>query len=199
MINLIIFDFGGVLGCEADDWSNTFKKIPELTGLAPLELEEMFNEHWPKLKIGAEAMRIFWKDVANKSKNKVNPEKLREIYNKNVSADKRALDFTKSLAKRYRIIILMNESDDGGKAKIEKFKLNEVFDKVYSSAQMGFGKPSKEAFEFVLKDQKVKPRETLFIDNQENNYDVAKALGINSILFKNLDQLQKELSNLLAN
>lgn len=199
MIKLIIFDFGGVLGCDADDWNNTFKMIPKLTGLTSLELEEIFDIHWPKLKIGAESMKIFWKDVATKSKNKVSPENLRKIYNKSVSANKKALDFARNLAKRYRVVILMNESDDGGKAKVEKIKLDTVIDKVYSSAEMGLGKPDKKAFEFVLKDQGVKPNESLFIDNQENNYEVAAFLGINSILFKSLDQLKKDLSKFLSN
>lgn len=199
MIKLIIFDFGGVLGCDADDWNNTFRDIPKLTGLTSSELEEIFNEHWPRLKIGIESMKFFWKDVAKRSKNNINPKSLRKTYNKAVTADSKMLDFANNLKKKYKVVILMNESDDGGKAKIEKFQLNTLFDRVYSSANMGFGKPSKDAFEFVLKDQKAKPGEALFIDNQENNIEVARSLEIKSVLFKSLNQLKVELSNLLSN
>ncbi|KKP40658.1 MAG: hypothetical protein UR29_C0001G0066 [Candidatus Woesebacteria bacterium GW2011_GWC2_33_12] len=32
MIKVIAFDFGGVLGPDANDWNNTFKNILKLTG-----------------------------------------------------------------------------------------------------------------------------------------------------------------------
>ena len=84
MIKVIIFDFGGVLGPDADDWKNTFKQIPKLTGLTESTLQNLFNLHWAKLKTGEESMKTFWQFVAKESPNEINPKKLREIYNKSI-------------------------------------------------------------------------------------------------------------------
>lgn len=197
MIKVIAFDFGGVLGPDADDWSDTFKQIPKLTGLTESALQNLFNLHWPKLKVGKKSMKTFWQFVAKESPKEINPNKLREIYNKSIYVKKEVLKLIGDLRKKYKVILLANDSDDDYMIKTKKLKLNKVFDKLYYSSQLGTSKPDKEIFEYVLKDQKVSPGEALFIDNQENNIKTGGALKINSILYKNLPQLQKDLAKYL--
>jgi len=185
MIKVIAFDFGGVLGPDADDWSNTFKQIPKLTGLTESTLQNLFNLHWPKLKTGEESMKTFWQFVAKESPKEINPEKLRGIYNKSIYVKKEALKLIGDLRKKYKIILLANDSDDDYIIKTKKLKLNKVFDKLYCSSQLGISKPNPKIFNYVLKDLGIKPQEALFIDNQEDNIKTAESLGINSILFTN--------------
>lgn len=196
MIKLIIFDFGGTIGCDSNDWNNTFKKIPLLTGLSPSELNEIFDDHWQKIKTGKESFKLFWKDVTNKSKIKVDSRKLIKTYNKAISVKKGVLDLAKRLKKKFKLVILMNAGDEDGKAKA--ILLKGIFSKVYNSAQMGVAKPDPKAFKTVLESQKVKPSEALFIDNQPNFISVAESLGINSIHFKDINSLKKDLANFLA-
>ena len=47
--------------------------------------------------------------------------------------------------------------------------LAELFDRTFYSHEIGFRKPSREAFEYVLKTERLKPAETLFIDDLEHN------------------------------
>ena len=42
-------------------------------------------------------------------------------------------------------------------------------------------KPSKECFEFVLKNENLNAEETLFIDDSETNIEAAKEVGLNTI------------------
>lgn len=197
MIKVIAFDFGGVLGPDADDWNKTFKEIPKLTGLKDKELQNLFESHWPKLKYSQEPMKTLWQLVANKSRKAVDPEKLREIYNKSIYIEKAALKLIKDLRKRFKVVLLANDSDDDYITKTKKLKLNMIFDKLYCSSQLGISKPNPKIFNYVLEDLGIKPQEALFIDNQENNIKTAKSLGINPILYKNLSQLKKDLAKYL--
>ena len=56
--------------------------------------------------------------------------------------------------------------------------LEKVFDRVYYSYKLGICKPDKEIFEFVLKDSRMIPAETLYIDDSWIHIESAGNLGI---------------------
>ncbi|KAF9297047.1 hypothetical protein BGZ74_010040 [Mortierella antarctica] len=56
--------------------------------------------------------------------------------------------------------------------------LHPFFDKVYYSHDIGYRKPSAEAFEVILKDQGLEAGETLFLDDMPENVAAAKACGL---------------------
>ncbi len=54
-------------------------------------------------------------------------------------------------------------------------------------------------FNHVLNSLKINPEESVFIDDKEKNLIFSKKLGINTILFKDYNQLKEELSLNLVN
>ncbi|KAG0282725.1 hypothetical protein BGZ96_000184 [Linnemannia gamsii] len=56
--------------------------------------------------------------------------------------------------------------------------LDPFFDKVYYSHGIGARKPSKEAFEFILRDQELEAGECLFLDDMPENVEAAKVCGL---------------------
>ena len=56
--------------------------------------------------------------------------------------------------------------------------LAELFDHAFYSHEIGYRKPHREAFEFVLQAERLKPAETLFIDDLEHNVVGARKAGI---------------------
>jgi putative hydrolase of the HAD superfamily len=56
--------------------------------------------------------------------------------------------------------------------------LSELFDLTFYSHEIGFRKPGREAYDYVLKIAGLKPAETLFIDDLEHNVIGARQLGI---------------------
>lgn len=199
MIKVLIFDFGGVLGPDSDDWNHSFQKVLLQTGLIFEEIQEVFGLHWPKLKVGQEATRNFWKDVAKISKDKILPEALEKIYFSGMRVNRLILNLVKKYKnKGLKLVILSNEAKNWMDEKVKRFLLRKIFEKIYCSADLGIGKPNKEIFNYLLKDLKIKPNEAVFVDNQEPNIEVARSLGIKSILFKNFEQLEKDLSSLIG-
>jgi len=88
-------------------------------------------------------------------------------------------------AKGYKVYLLSNTNqmhiDYYTKYLIQRFGcdlLSELFDRCFYSHEIGFRKPNREAFEYVLKTEKLKPSETLFIDDLEHNVIGARQTGM---------------------
>lgn len=73
-------------------------------------------------------------------------------------------------------------------------RYEDYFDALYVSCEVGYKKPSKEYFSYIIDALTRKPSEILFIDDSEKNVMGAKAVGINAELFhmrEGKDQLRK--------
>jgi len=56
--------------------------------------------------------------------------------------------------------------------------LSDLFDHTFYSHEIGYRKPNREAFEYILKNEGMKPAETLFIDDLEHNVIGARQTGM---------------------
>ena len=63
------------------------------------------------------------------------------------------------------------------------------FDEIVVSCDVGMRKPNPKIYKLILKKLKLKPSETIFIDNQKWNINPAKKLKMQTILFKDNKQL----------
>ncbi len=196
MIKAILFDFGGVLGSDAD---TIFLQVLENNGITRAEAERLWEEHWPNLKLGKCGVDEIWNGVEARYGGRVDVEQVRKEYNASISIDGEMLDFAKSLQdKSLRLAILANEAREWMQVKREKGGLDQVFEKVYGSADIGLAKPDKGVYELVLRDMGLKGKEVVFIDNLERNLVPAKELGMRCIIFRGLSYLKEELAHVLG-
>ncbi len=80
-------------------------------------------------------------------------------------------------------LALVSNSDKSGERVVERFSLNDLFDKIYFSYKTGLLKTNKELFESVLSDFDVKPSEAVMIgDSIESDMKTPNELGIKTIL-----------------
>ena len=96
------------------------------------------------------------------------------------------LEFLKELAtsKKYRLFLLSNTNDlhitwiknNWGTTLYNEFK--NCFEQFYLSHEIKLRKPDKEIYEFVLSENNLIAKETLFVDDLEINTNAAKELGI---------------------
>lgn len=103
-----------------------------------------------------------------------------------------------SLKDKYRTFLLsnINEIHLGFITKYLKQEFNLAgnegfFEKIYYSHLVGKRKPNKEIFEQVLSENKLKPAETLFIDDSPQHLKPAAELGINTYLLTYPDSILK--------
>ena len=112
---------------------------------------------------------------------------------------KERLNFIQHLAQehKYNLILLSNTNElhiNWIKDNItfyEDFK--NCFDKFYLSHEIQLRKPNINIYEFVLKENNLRPQECLFIDDTKENIDVAKKLDIQTW---NIDEKSEDIINL---
>jgi HAD superfamily hydrolase (TIGR01509 family) len=70
----------------------------------------------------------------------------------------------------------------------------ELFDHVFSSADIGHKKPEREFYKFMLdeikNEHKINPHEIMFFDDSQENVAEAKKLDINAHFYKNFQDFE---------
>ena len=94
------------------------------------------------------------------------------------------LDLLDSLRKDYKLYLLSNTNPiimdwaTGPSFSNRKKPLDQYFDKMYLSYNIGLTKPDRRIFQYLLQDSGIDPLETLFIDDGAANIEVGKSLGM---------------------
>ena len=70
------------------------------------------------------------------------------------------------------------------------------FEKIFSSHELQTRKPEKKIYKIVLDYLQCQPEETVFLDDNIDNINGAKKLGISSILVESQEQMKMELYSL---
>ena len=105
------------------------------------------------------------------------------------------LTVIQSLKKEYSIYLLSNTNVihiDAFKKKIGRMKWEKfcnLFDKMYLSHELGLRKPNAAIFDYILKDQNIKPQEVFFIDDSPKHIEGASKLGIKTHHLKNGEEI----------
>lgn len=63
------------------------------------------------------------------------------------------------------------------------------FDSIFYAAKIGYKKPDKEFFEYILNEIKVSPSDICLIDDCPKNIAMAESLGMHGILFNTMDDV----------
>lgn len=95
---------------------------------------------------------------------------------------------------RYRLVALTNTNIIHN--KIGRLKYADVlqhFEKIFSSYEMQTRKPEEKAYRIVLDYLQCQPAETVFLDDNIENINGAKKIGITSILVTSQQQMKEEL------
>ncbi len=100
------------------------------------------------------------------------------------------------LKKKYPLYLISNTNKMHFDYIKGKFKMLRHFKKTYPSHEVGHRKPEAKIYEKVLADIKLKPEETVFVDDVKKFVDGAKAVGMHAIRFKKKEQLIRDLRKL---
>ncbi|HEU4791153.1 MAG TPA: HAD family phosphatase [Flavobacterium sp.] len=179
MINAIIFDFGDVF--------INLDKQATMDGLKNLGISH-WNEDLDQLNIQYEIGSISGEDFLNgiqKHTNNASIEDISKAWNAILlDFPLYRLEFLQMLSSKYRLFLLSNTDaihidtfeQKSGTSFYSSFY--QCFEKIYFSFEIGMRKPSPEVYNFVLDQNGLQAKHTLFIDDKKENTDAALALGL---------------------
>ena len=182
---LIVFDFFGVISSE----------------IAPVWLRKYFNEE--------DAKRIKAEIVSKVDSGEITEMELYRQLGKlaNVSAEEvakewmdlvkindRLVNFIKELKENYKVILLSNASDTYLRKILNRYELIPLFDEIIISSEVELVKPGSEIYQLALDRMQVKPEESVMIDDNIVNINGAKNVGMDGILYTDVDSLIKTLT-----
>lgn len=192
-IKVIVFDFSGVIAKTDKEELNRF--IAQSLQITYNNASEALIELKQSIKQGKNE-QDFWTAFAMSKSIKLPNQWLDKLNNARVHALKEIpgmVNLVKNLQKQgYQTALLSNASERPAAIR-RKSSFYQLFHPALFSADIGFKKPNRKVYEILLNQLKVSPQAVLFIDNQQQNIDAAKSLGIDGIVFINTDQLIQEL------
>ncbi len=198
MIKNIIFDFGGVLL----DWNPRYLYKSYFNNDQEMEhfLADICNGEW---NIKQDAGRPFAEAV--KELQAKYPEYAEAIQMYDDDWEKmlkcelpESIDLLKELKSMgYGIYGLTNWSAEKIGYAFANYSFFSLFDGIVVSGVEKVVKPDRKIYEILLERYSLKPGECVFIDDNQDNVDMAKVLGINAIRFDNIGNVKEHLETLL--
>lgn len=98
--------------------------------------------------------------------------------------------------KNNNLILLSDYPSEWKKEILTRIKELQLFDQKFFSCDINMVKSDKRCFEYIVKAAKIKPEETLFIDDYPVNVKNAEKVGITGIVFSNAEKLKERLVEL---
>jgi epoxide hydrolase-like predicted phosphatase len=203
-ITTIIFDLGGViLNLDQDRTLRAFKRL----GVDLEDINEM-STIFSDFEVGKINANDFRQAIMTHLKGNATENEIDAAWNAMLlDLPTERLTYLKFLRKNFNVHLLSNTNSIHIDA-FNKYLLDEhpnidwyaQFDKVYYSYEIGFRKPNKDIYEFVLQENNLKPHECLFIDDLKANLNGAGHVGMHTIWAKNpLDEnMLMEIRSLVA-
>ncbi|MDP7180810.1 MAG: HAD-IA family hydrolase [Candidatus Woesearchaeota archaeon] len=193
MIKLIVFDFSNV--CYTDDQALFLEVFSKRHGLG-----DDFLKRYRELVVQADLADFSGVELWEKLIEEFNlPGEPMEIIKELVSFRKpfeETLEFVKQLRKVCRTAFLTNYNQTYWDEVMKLYPVSPYFDDGVISFTLKARKPDTDGVEVLMDNASVTPQETVVIDDKEEYMVKAKELGVNTIIFKDLNGLKEELKAL---
>lgn len=181
----IIFDFFGVIA--SDMYILWLKK----NGLGD-QVQSLIQSHFQYSDVGtlsAEDLHSYLASLVGRSTNAVESE-LKEY----LQLDPNVAQYIKSFWNNpLQIAICSNAPKNIVESFLNEKGIQRYFNHVIISSALGMRKPNKDIFEKTLQMLGLKPWETVFVDDKEENIQAAEELGLKGILFESILDLSEKL------
>ena len=185
-INNIIFDFGGVI-INIDE----SKIAEELLARGSRNVDEQHkyrieNDIYNKFETGMISDQVFREEIKKICDIELSDNDVDDIWNTLIlDFPPHRFNLLQEIRNNYRTFLLSNTNlihwyhyQNEFRNRYGLMGLSELFEMDFYSYMMGVRKPNPEIFMMVLQDSQLVPKETLFIDDNLENCQTARQLGM---------------------
>ena len=202
-IKTIIFDFGGViLDIDPQITINEFQKMG-FKDIAKTNSKELIEDIIRKFARSIYTPEVFRKRLRAFLELDVSDQKLDDAWNAliyDIPAER--IEILEQVKKNYQMLLLSNSNEIHYDLYVRDLQLrfgyrefDELFNKAYFSFDVHLSKPDPEVYEFIINQHDLKPSQTLFIDDNEENIAAASKLGLKTYLLAKPERVRDIFDN----
>ena len=196
-ITCLFLDIGDVL--LTDGWDHHARKRAAATfGLRSAEMEERHHMTFETFEDGKLTLDEYLGLVVFYQKRPFSRAQFRRFMFAQSKACPGMIELFAQIKVRHglKIIALSNEARELNAYRIRTFKLNKLMDAFVSSCFVQIRKPDAAIFRLALDVAQTPIRQIVYIDNTPMFVQIAKTLGIQSILHIDYDSTRAKLASL---
>jgi len=191
-LKLVMFDFDGVLSKGRFYLSEKFRDHPDVTVIRNLLFDRQCRplmENWMKGRLNYQRLHQQLSLQTGIGADFMD-QALKESV-KGIEINRDLLEFSKLLRKKgTKTVIVTDNMDIFDQETVPYHKLNNYFDKIYSSSRYGLMKNELggEMLKLVLKDFDLAPQEAAFTDDSKTTGQIAEQMGLHFYLYENYEK-----------
>lgn len=195
-MKVLLFDADGVLTLPEEFFTQVYAKS---RGLDPQPFEEFFKNCWQEIVIGKKDLKESISENSDLWQWNGTIDELVEMWCK--TEDLRNNDMldlvTKLRSRGFRCYLATDQEIYRGNY-MRNVMFKGLFDDYFISAELGITKDNPKFFEEVLSrlqiaDRGLNASDVIFFDDSQKKVDTARSCGIDSRLFKTIEQVKKLL------
>lgn len=197
-IRAVIFDLGGVLLRTEDRTPRT--QLAESLGLTYYELSALiFDSVSAHQAMKGEITAAEHWEAVQKTLGLPQSEfeKIPRDFWGGDALDEELVDYLRDLRPHYKTGLLSNAWDDLRKMIEDEWKIDDAFDEIVISAEIGLVKPDAGIYQRMVAELDVHPGEAVFVDDFVENVAGARSQGLQAVHFIDREQALKDLGLLL--
>ena len=196
MIKAVLFDFDGVITTDGTGTESICRYISDAAGIDRQLFETEYRKFNYDLLTGKTTHREIWPKLCSAIGMDIPFRLLHESFI-NTPMDNGIIKLIKEIKNSgYKTGIVTNNKTDRIDIISDHFKMEDYFDEIIISAEIGSGKNEQRIFYLILKKLSVSPKEVIFIDNSRNNLEVPGRMGLHCILF---NHEKRDINKLIDN
>lgn len=194
-IRSLFWDVGGVLLSNAWDHEERGQAV-ERFHLEKTDFEARHKEIVASFEAGQITLEQYLDRVVFYQPRQFTKDDFKSFMFSQSRAKAEAVELARSLAGRYLMGTINNESRELNEYRIQQFGLAQIFDLFVSSCYVGLRKPDERIYRLALDLIHKAPDECCFIDDRPENIAGATKVGMRTILMRDTVQLKKDLQSL---
>ena len=195
-LRAVLFDFGMVLSTAPIATAHQ-----SLLGISALDADVFDRHYWAHRHAYDEGKftgESYWQKVASDAGIKLSAQQIKDLVAADIlmwsGINVPMLEWARSIGRAgFKTGILSNIGFELATAMEKNFPWVEEFKYSIWSCRLAMAKPDPKIFHCAQEKLQVAPQEILFIDDREENIRAAREAGFHGIIFKDVDQLRRDL------
>jgi putative hydrolase of the HAD superfamily len=194
-IRTLFLDIGGVL--LTDGWAHAARKRAAKAFHLPwADMEKRHRAIFETYEQGKLSLDDYLDLVVFYEKRRFTRKVFRRFMFEQTKPYPEMIDLMGELKKRYgfKIVIVSNEAREINAYRIQKYKIDKLADFFVSSCFVHLRKPDRDIFRLALDLSQTPPQEALYIENTPMFVEIARSVGIRSILHSDYEKTRNKLA-----